>query len=197
MFEGVCWWMVVLLSNTRHMHVFCIADFTTHTSDRYVVDYAVYPKIHRASRPSATVVARGGDGFLGNEFAEGFWLGLGLNKDSLVFHRLRYQWHDTWYFAIPIVASSVALGMFEKQFNQTYHSLSKTIIDCAWAEHSWTHTANIIVTNTNQPVVLCNTDAELSVIMVWLQVIGKAYWRPSRRGTIWPFLDPYFTKKWF
>ena len=44
---------------------------------------------------------------------------------------------------------------------------------------------------------LCNTNAEISVILVWLRVIGKAYWWPSRCGTISPFLDPYFTTNGF
>ena len=52
-----------------------------HTSDKYVVAYVVYPKIHRASRLSATVVTRGGDGVRDSEFAEVFGLGLGFNND--------------------------------------------------------------------------------------------------------------------
>ena len=44
-------------------------------------------------------------------------------------------------------------------------------------------TAPTIVTNTNQPIVLSNTDAEISVIMVLLRVIGRAYCiTGNRRG---------------
>ena len=51
------------------------------TTDTYVVAYVVYPKIHRASRASAPVITRGGDGDLDSEFAEVFGWGLGLDKD--------------------------------------------------------------------------------------------------------------------
>ena len=94
-------------------------------------------------------------------------------------------------FAIALVASFVALRMYGKQFNQTYHYLSTTVIEYAWDEHTGSHTATTIVANTNQPIVLCDADSEISVIMVWLQVVGKAYWWPSMRGTIWPFLNPH------
>ena len=69
--------------------MFCIADCTNHTSDRCVVAYVAYPKIHRASRPSVTVVTRGGDGVLGSDFTEFFGWGLGLNKDFSIakYHR--------------------------------------------------------------------------------------------------------------
>ena len=61
--------------------MFCIDDCMSYTYDTYVVAYVVYPKLHRASRPSATVMTRGGDGVLDSEFAEVFGWGLGLNKD--------------------------------------------------------------------------------------------------------------------
>ena len=56
------------------------------TSDTYVVAYVVYPKIHRASRPSATVVARGGDGVLDSAFAEVFGWGWGLIRTAAWLH---------------------------------------------------------------------------------------------------------------
>ena len=37
-------------------------------------------------------------------------------------------------------------------------------------------------------------NAEISVTMLWLRVIEKAYWWPSRLDTVQPFLDPQFTK---
>ena len=58
-----------------------------------------------------------------------------------------------------------------------------------------THTATTIVTNTDQPIDLYNT--EISVIMLWFWVIEKAYCGLLRRGMVWPFLDAHFTKNGF
>ena len=71
-----------VILNASLFPMFCIADCMNHASDTYVVAYVVYPKIHRASRPSATVMTRGGDGDLDSEFAEVFGWGLGLDKDG-------------------------------------------------------------------------------------------------------------------
>ena len=69
-----------VILNASPFLMFCIADCMNHTYDTYVVAHVVYPKIHKASKPSATVVTRGGDGALDSEFAEVFGWGLGLNK---------------------------------------------------------------------------------------------------------------------